>query len=91
MKRLVMFCCVLFLMFDLADDGCLGEAKFVNPPSPVESLEVSSSHSGSEAPDCPNEILRGAIQLPLSQWRRQPTKPLRDFSKIPLPKNGRIS
>jgi hypothetical protein len=75
MKRLALFMCVLFLIFDLADDGCLGKAKFVSPGSPVESLKVAYKHYGSEAPDCHHEILRAKVQLPWPQFRSPPSNP----------------
>jgi hypothetical protein len=76
MKRLVMLICVFVLMFDLADDGCLGKAMFVAPHSPVKSLEVSSDHYGSEAPHCHHEILRANCQPLFSTPRGQPTNPV---------------
>jgi hypothetical protein len=75
MKRMVMFICVLFLMLDMADDGCLGKAKFVNPPSPVKSLKVSCKHYGSGEPDCHHEILRANLQLPFPQFHSSPSNP----------------
>jgi hypothetical protein len=62
MKRLVLLILALLLMMDFADDGCLGKSKFVSRHSAVKSLEVSSKHYGSEAPDCHNEILRANLQ-----------------------------
>jgi hypothetical protein len=76
MKRMLISICVLFLMLDLANDGSLGKAKFVNPPSPVKSLEVFSHYYGSEAPDCYQEILPSNPPLPFPQFRSQSTKPL---------------
>lgn len=76
MKRMVMLICILFLILDLADDGCLGKAKFVAPHSPVKSLEVSSNHYGSEAIDCHTEVLWGNFELPFPQSRGKPTKPV---------------
>jgi hypothetical protein len=76
MKPMFIFICVLFLMFDLAEDGCVGRAKFVSPQSPVESSEVSRKDYGSEAPDCHHEIRWANLQLPFPQFRSQPTKPL---------------
>jgi hypothetical protein len=66
MRRLVIFFCVLFLMLDLADDGCLGRAKFVSPISPVKSLEVSYKDYGSKAHYWQHEILFSNLQFPLS-------------------------
>jgi hypothetical protein len=40
-KRLVILICVLFLMFDLADDGRLGKAKF-NLPTPQAKTSLLS-------------------------------------------------
>jgi hypothetical protein len=76
MKRLVICICVLFLMFDLAEDGCLGKVKFVAPHSPVKSLGVSYKHYRSETPDCHPEILRAHLQLPFPQFRSPPTNPV---------------
>jgi hypothetical protein len=75
MKRLTIFICVLFLVLDLADDACLGKAKFVSPHSPVISLYVSYKDYGSEAPDGHHEILGGKHQLRFPQFRSQPSKP----------------
>jgi hypothetical protein len=76
MKRLAFFICVLFLVFDLADDGCLGKARFINIPSPVKSLEVSYKHYGSEAPDCHHVIPQAKVKLPWPQSYSQFTKPV---------------
>jgi hypothetical protein len=76
MKHILISICVLFLMLDLANDGSLGKAKFVIPPSPVKSLEVSSHYYGSEAPDCFQEILPSNPPLPFPQFLSQSTKPL---------------
>jgi hypothetical protein len=76
MKRMVIFICVLFLMLDLADDGGLGRAKLVSPPSPVKSLEVSYEDYGSEAPDCQHEVLPSNFSFPFPQSHSQFTKPV---------------
>jgi hypothetical protein len=83
MKRLIFFICVLFLLLDLADDGCLGKVKFVAPQSPGKYLEVSAKHYGPEAFDCHPEILPGDVRLTFPQSRGQPTKPL-------VPQSGKI-
>jgi hypothetical protein len=57
MKRLVMPICIPVLMLNLSADGHIGNAKFVDPNSTVESLQVSAQHYGSEASDCHHEIL----------------------------------
>jgi len=55
MKRTVMLICALVLVLDLSDDGRLGKATFVVPPSPVKSLEASPDHYGSAEPVCQGE------------------------------------
>jgi hypothetical protein len=40
-KRTILVICALVLLLDLADDGHLGNVKFVAPDSPVESLKTS--------------------------------------------------
>ena len=44
MKPLVVLIFVLLLLFDLAQDGALGQAKCVAPPAPVKSLVTSHPH-----------------------------------------------
>jgi hypothetical protein len=48
MKRLVIGICVLFLMFDLVDDGCLGKAKFSLPDSCATTSVTSTDHPDSD-------------------------------------------
>jgi hypothetical protein len=43
MRRMVLLILVLLLMFDLAEDGCLGKATF-NLPHPSAKTSVTSSH-----------------------------------------------
>jgi hypothetical protein len=51
MKRLVIFICVLFLLLDLADDGCFGKAKFSLLDSSSSASVTSSDHSDSDQPN----------------------------------------
>lgn len=44
MKRMLVLIGALLLMLDLADDGCLGKAKFVCPTAPIRS-SVNSHQS----------------------------------------------
>jgi hypothetical protein len=74
MKRIVMPICILILMCDLSADGYLGKAKSVSPLSPVKSLQVSSGHFGSGAPDSHHEILPANLHLPFSHCCGQPLK-----------------
>jgi hypothetical protein len=43
-RRSLILICVIILLFDLAQDGCLGQAKFVALPTPVKSLVTFSSN-----------------------------------------------
>lgn len=42
MKRILLLFCALFLMLDLADDGCFGKANFVFPHGTATSSVTSS-------------------------------------------------
>ena len=74
MKRKVICICVLFLMCDLAEDGCLGKAKFVSSHSSVKYVEVSSEYYGPAAPDYHHEILWAYLQVPHPQFPQLPKK-----------------
>jgi hypothetical protein len=76
MKRMMLLILVLFFTTGLAEDGCLGKAKFVAPQSPVKSLVVPANHYGSEEPDCRRQILWAGLQLHLPQFCSQSPKPL---------------
>jgi hypothetical protein len=49
MRRLIFLICILVLICDLADDGCLGRAKFVAPQHATTYSVASSSHAASRA------------------------------------------
>lgn len=62
MKRMVIFICVLFLMLDIADDGCLGKAKFNLPQPQAETSLTSSYHPDSNQTDFHHKLT--ATDLP---------------------------
>jgi hypothetical protein len=47
MKRVVLLIMVLFLLVDLAEDGCLGKANFYLPKPSAKTSISSCPHSGS--------------------------------------------
>jgi hypothetical protein len=49
MKRAIPLIIALLLIFDLADDGCLGKAKFVAPQHAAQYSVASSSHNSGKA------------------------------------------
>ncbi len=51
MKRFVLLILVLLLMFDLAEDGCLGKAKFNLPDPPAKIGDTSTDLSDSGQTD----------------------------------------
>ena len=67
MKRMVMFICVLCLMFDMTDDSCLGKAKFNLPQSTAKTRVTSSDHPNSGQTDFRSEL--AAADLPGSPPR----------------------
>lgn len=50
MKRVVLLILALFLLLDLAEDGCLGKAAFVPPQSSAGTTIKASKH------DCPQKV-----------------------------------
>ena len=56
MKRMVIAICVLFLMFDMPDDGCLVKAKFSITKPPAKASFTSSCHLGSSQTDSKDAI-----------------------------------
>jgi hypothetical protein len=56
MKRMVIAICVLFLMFDMPDDGCLGKAKFFITKPPAKTSFTSSNHLNSSQTDSQDAI-----------------------------------
>jgi hypothetical protein len=47
MKRIVLLILALLLLSDLAEDGCLGKAKYVTPSSSAKTIDISHLHSDS--------------------------------------------
>ena len=44
MQRFCILLCAVFLLLDLADDGCLGEAKATVPPGQINFSIAKSTH-----------------------------------------------
>jgi hypothetical protein len=66
MKRIVLLILVLLLTADLAEDGCLGKAKFILPYSSTKTSVTSSHHLHSKHIDFQHKI--AATDLPESPW-----------------------
>ncbi len=71
LRRLIFLLCAVVLLLDLADDGCLGEAKLAGPPSQAAKYFFSSSSQDSGQVDSsaglPPENLPEIIAPPPSQ------------------------
>jgi hypothetical protein len=76
MKRLVLLLFALFLMFDLAEDGCLGKAAFVPSHSQDYASVTSLHHAGSDKADSRDEVATADLRGPPSQGRSQPVTPV---------------
>ncbi len=64
MNRLVICILVLFLMFDLADDGCLGKAK-LNLPNPTVKTSLTSSYHDSHQTDFHHNLASAPWKWPI--------------------------
>jgi hypothetical protein len=58
---MVIFICVLFLTFDLANDGCLGKAKFNFPKPPAKTSLTSTYHPDANHTDFQHELAATAF------------------------------
>jgi hypothetical protein len=76
MKRLVLLLLALFLVVDLAEDGCLAKASFVPSRSQAHASVPSPHHVGSDKADSLHEVATADLRGPPSQGRSQPVTPV---------------
>lgn len=67
MKRAVLLIFALLLMFDLADDGCLGKASYIPPHSSPHASVISPYHHGSGNSDSRHALAPPDLRGPFSQ------------------------
>jgi hypothetical protein len=72
MKRLVVLIFALLLLFDLANDGCLGKASIVPPPSTAKASFTSPCLDSSDKAGFGDELLRPDSPGPPCRNRNQP-------------------
>jgi hypothetical protein len=72
MKRFILIIVVLLLIFDLADDGCLGKAIYIPPHSSAKASFVSPHPENSGNLDSWNGLALSSLQGPPSRSRSLP-------------------
>ena len=76
MRRVVLLICALILLADLCDDGQLGTARYVAPPSPAQSLAAAGDHLNAGGADCHHLLVCASCQSDSPESRPQTRLPV---------------